>query len=393
MTSKNWSSASGAACATISLLLCGAAAAPAQTPAIALIEPADAPQWQTWAKETGWRVVTGAAAANPDARVLALATAVRAAIGDGVDPARVYLAGRAAAAPGVFYAVSRIPDLWAAAIAIDGSPQPAIDTDRIFAANFTNVPVLWASKGPGDEALTAKLKSDGLNIEWRAAASLSPAGVFEWLGKHKRDSFPAEIDCETTSPQFASCYWIQMTKFDAAERNDVLPSTRLVGAQIASLDLGGFGFKTDDPGPGLLVSFLPEKYQGPLKMNDRIVQLDGRPIETPKRYLELMAQYTEQKPAVVTIQRGKERIRLDTLVVIPKRDITVTARVQGQFLAADREIRIVSRTIKEMKVTIPPQWAQDSHLLWNGLALEKIEAPGCWMLTVDKELLHAARCQ
>ena len=61
---------------------------------------------------------------------------------------------------------------------------------------------------------------------------------------------------------------------------------------------------------------------------------------------------------------------------MPKRDTTVTARVQGQFLAAEREIQIVSRTIKEMKVTIPPQWAQDSRLSWNGLALEKIEAPG-----------------
>jgi hypothetical protein len=73
--------------------------------------------------------------------------------------------------------------------------------------------------------------------------------------------------------------------------------------------------------------------------------------------------------------------------------VTVTARVQGKFDATDRDIQIVSRTIKEMKVTIPPEWAQDSHLLWNGLALEKIEAPGCWLLTVDKELLHAARCQ
>ena len=69
------------------------------------------------------------------------------------------------------------------------------------------------------------------------------------------------------------------------------------------------------------------------------------------------------------------------------------ARAGRSILAADREIQIVSRTIKEMKVTIPPQWAQDSHLLWNGLALEKIEAPGCFMLTVEKELLHAARCQ
>ena len=60
---------------------------------------------------------------------------------------------------------------------------------------------------------------------------------------HKQEPFPAEIDCETNSPVFAHCYWIQMMKFDPRERNDVLPSTKLAGANGASLDLGGFGYK------------------------------------------------------------------------------------------------------------------------------------------------------
>ena len=148
----------------------------------------------------------------------------------------------------VFYTISRTPDLYAAGLAIEGLPQPAIDTERVFAANFKNAPVLWASKGEGDEALAAKLKSAGLNLEWRASGGLSPADVLEWLGQHKREPFPSEIDCETNSPQFASCYWIRMTQFDAAERNDMLPSTRLQGAQLPSLDLGGFGYKSTTRG-------------------------------------------------------------------------------------------------------------------------------------------------
>ncbi len=51
-----------------------------------------------------------------------------------------------------------MPDLWAAAIAIDGSPEPAVETGRIFTANFTTVPLLWASQGAGDQALAANLK-------------------------------------------------------------------------------------------------------------------------------------------------------------------------------------------------------------------------------------------
>ena len=395
MTLKNSLRRSVLACATTSLLACGysAAQSPGTAPAIALIDSADAPQWQTWTKDLGWKILTAPAAPTPDGRVQALDAAAEAAIRQGgVDPARVYLAGRGAAAAAIFYTISRVPDRWAAAIAIDGSPQPAIDTDRIFAANFTNVPVLWISPTAADQDFAAKLKGAGLNIEWRSANGLSNTAAFEWLATHRREEFPQEIDCETNSPVYARCYWIHITKFDAAERNDVLPSTRLAPTVAPSLDLGGFGYRPAEPGPGLLVSFLPEKYSGPLKMGDRIVALDGRPIADAKAYMQMMAKYTEEKPAVVTVQRGKDRHRIETRAVLPRRDASVTARVQAQYLPADKEIQIVSRTIQEMRVTIPPQWSDGAKLFWNGLVLEKIDGPGCFVLTVEKELLHAARC-
>src|SRR5689334_12369433 len=207
MTSKNWSRRSVLACVVISL---AASSLWAQTPAIALIDGSDAAQWEAWAKDTGWRVITAPPANNPDARIQALAAVVRDAIRtNGVDSARVYLAGRGAASAALFYAIARVPDLWAAAIAIEGSLQPAIDTNRIFTANFTLVPVLWTSSVDSDEALAAKLKEAGLNLEWRPAKNTSPAAILEWLKPHRRDPFPAEIDCETNSPTFASCYWIQ----------------------------------------------------------------------------------------------------------------------------------------------------------------------------------------
>jgi hypothetical protein len=359
-----------------------------------LIDSADAAQWQTWAQGVGWRVITpSGSAAAIDQRVQALAAAVQAAIQNGgVDPAHIYLAGRGEAAAAVFYTISRVPDLWAAAIALGGSPQPAIDSDRIFTANFSNVPVLWVSAGENDEALARKLKEAELNLEWRSAAGMTNATIFEWLLKHRRDEFPAQIDCETNSPAFARCYWIQMTKFDVNERNDVLASTRLKAGSGAALDLGGFGWKADDAGPGLLVSFLPEKYSGPLKMGDRIVALDGKPILNARQYFETMSKIVEEKPVVAMVERGKDRFRVDTRIVLPRRDSAVTARIQAQYLPEDKEIQIISRTIKEMRVTIPPHWALDSRLSWNGLPLEKIESPGCLVLTVDNELLHAAKC-
>ena len=386
---------------TISLLLCWPLAAQSQPPAatakpaVALVDSADAVQWQNWTRELGWQVIAPAAApgADIDTRVRALAAAVEAAIQNGsVDPARVYIAGRGDAAAAVFYAVSRVPDLWAAAAVLGGSPKPALDTNRIFTANFTLVPVLWIA---GDDAkpMVEKLTAAKLNLEWQPASNgANAAGIFTWLAQHKREAFPLSIDCETNSPTFARCYWIQPVKFDANERNDVLPATRIPGGTGAALDLGGFAFKPDDPGPGVLVTSLAEKYSGPLKAGDRLIALDGKPLAGGRQYLELMEKVTDEKPAVVTVQRGKDRIRVETRIVLPRRDTGVTSRVEAQYLPAEKEIQIVSRTITEMRVTVPPEWLP-ATLLWNGLTLENLKDAGCWALSVEKELLRAEKCK
>ena len=57
MTSKNWSKRSVLACGISLLFRVGIAAeaAPAKTPAIALLDGADAAQWQAWSKPLGWQ--------------------------------------------------------------------------------------------------------------------------------------------------------------------------------------------------------------------------------------------------------------------------------------------------------------------------------------------------
>lgn len=359
-----------------------------------MLDSSDAAEWESWVKEVGWHVIALApdTHANIDTRVQAVERAAFDAIQNGsADPSQIYLAGRGESSAAVFYAISRVPDLWAAAVASGGSPQPAIDSGRLYAANFTNVPMLWIGAGPNDLTVAEKLRSMGVPLESRSAERAQISSILEWLGRHTRPEYPAAIDCETNSPTFARCYWIRMTKFDPGERNDVLDSTRVEPNKSASLDLGGFGFQTDAPGPGVLVSFLPEKYSGPLKMGDRIVALDGREITDGRRYVELMSQIIEERPAAVTVQRGKERMRVETRVVLPQRPASVTARVQAQYLPAEKEVQIVSRTVTEMRVTIPPQWVP-SVLNWNGVALEKIETPGCRLLTIEKALQKVGSC-
>src|SRR5258708_20644600 len=119
MISKNSSSAFAPACATtnfitllmleVTLALCAPLAAQPK-PAIALIDAADAAQWQTWARDTTWQILTAPApasgSANPsiDARVQALAAPVEAAIRSGaIDPAHVYIAVPADTTAAVFY--------------------------------------------------------------------------------------------------------------------------------------------------------------------------------------------------------------------------------------------------------------------------------------------------
>src|ERR1019366_1610837 len=164
------------------------------------------------------------------------------------------------------------------------------------------------------------------------------------------------------------------------------------GGSGASLDLGAFGYSATDPGPGVLVSYLPPKYSGPLKMGDRIVALDGKPIRDAHQYAETMEASVEEKPAVALVERGKERIRVETRMILPQRDSAVTARVQAQYSPADKEIQIISRTVTEMRVTVPPAWTP-ARLYWNGLSLEELKTRGCYALTVAKELLHASPCE
>ena len=362
-----------------------------------MLDASDQQQWQTWAAPLGWRVLvptlpeSAGAKPNIDVRVQAVAAAVVSAVQNGaVDASRVYLAGRGDQAAWVFYTISRIPDLWAAGLALGGSPKPAIDSGRIFAINFTNTPVLWVGN-PETRTLAEQLKSEGLNVEWQSSEGLANDAIFGWLAKHQRAPFPSEIDCETNSPTFAHCYWITMDKFDVGERNDVLPATFLRPSNPGTLELGVFSYDPEDAGPGIALT-LPEKYSGPLKRGDRLVAIDGKPVANGHEYASLMARATTDKPVAVLVQRGKDRVRIESRLIVPHIEQPVTARVQARFEAADNDIQIVSRTVKELRVTIPPQWAQGSRLYWNGLAIENIATPGCLKLVVEKELLHAEKC-
>jgi hypothetical protein len=342
--------------------------------------------WRTAAGSRGWQVVApyGQSAAFGDGAVAMLEAVEKDVRGRfEVDPARVYLAAGEAASPLVFYIASRAPHLVAAAVAIGGSPRDAIETNRLFGGNTALDPLLWvvdpagqASAEPSRRALT----DAGYNVVVRSSQGFTEDAALEWLGNVRLQQYPSRADCETGNLAFGRCYWVRIARFDAGQRNDVLLSTRVRPGSGASLTLGGFGYQASAPGPGVLVEWLPEGYKGPLKLQDRIVSLAGRTVEDAAAYLSLLEGMTEERGVAVIVQRGKERLRLETKVVLPKREEALTARVQAEYFPDDNEVLVITRQIGELRLDLPEYWLP-AHLNWNGNDMGMADKPGCWVLS------------
>jgi hypothetical protein len=158
------------------------------------------------------------------------------------------------------------------------------------------------------------------------------------------------------------------------------------------LAVGPFGFNPGEPGPGVLVASLPEKYGGPLKLNDRILELGGKELKNGAEFAQILYQTLEEKPVVVMVQRGKEKIRLETKIEMAPRAEPLTARVRAQYLPDLQEVEVVSRAVAQMKVTLPESWLP-ARINWNGTEVANATAAGCWLLDEQKELLTAKRCR
>lgn len=349
-------------------------------------------EWKSWseiAATRGWHIVMPVSAASGDngAKMLdAIVSDVRAK--NKLTGAPFYLVGAGPLSPMVMYVICRAPHIFSAGLAIGGSAKPAVDTDRLFAANTSLTPIAWALT-PEERAEQApiyqKMVTRGFRLEILESPTILTA--MNWLAKHTYTEYPLKIDCETGNPSLARCYWIQPTDFDPTLRNDALPSTRIAPEVTASLDFGGFGYSANKPGPGVVVEFLPENYKGPLKLGDRLVALSGKTIQDPKHYIEMMSEVREEKPVAVTIERmeGKEkdRIRLVTRYVLRKREEVITTRIQAEYLADAKEIVIVTRTVAALRVTVPEAWAP-ATINWNGQQVATPHNAGCYQLSLKE---------
>ena len=341
--------------------------------------------WRTAAGSRGWQVIApyGQSATFGDGAAAMLEAVIKEVRSRfAVDPSRIYLTAGEAASPLAFYIASRAPHLMGATMAIGGSPRDAIETNGLFGANTALDPVLWVVDPAGQasaEPLRRALTDAGYNVVMRSSQGFTEDAALEWLGKSRLPAYPPKADCETGNLAFGRCYWVRITRFDASQRNDVLPSTRVRPGSGASLALGGFGYRLSAAGPGVLVEWLPEGYKGPLKLQDRIVSLAGRTLEDAASYMSLMDGMTEEKGVAVLVQRGKERVRLETRIVLPKREEVLTARVQAEYLADEKDLLVITRGVGELRLDLPEDWLP-THVNWNGIDMGSADKPGCWLL-------------
>jgi hypothetical protein len=128
-----------------------------------------------------------------------------------------------------------------------------------------------------------------------------------------------------------------------------------------------------------LVEWLPESYKGPLKLQDRIVSLAGRTVADAASYVSLLEGMTEEKGVAVLVQRSKERLRLETRIVLPKREEALTARVQAEYFLDDKEVLVITRQIGELRLDLPEYWIP-AHINWNGNDMGTADKPGCWAI-------------
>lgn len=309
-----------------------------------------------------------------------------------VDARRVYLVGHGDGAPAVFAAISRMPDRWTAALAIGGDATHAIETNRLFAGNAAEIPLLWLyeeNRAPVLRSAIRRLEVAGLKGRFEAASEFRVQQAVEWLREHQSPALPTTIDYETGSQEFRQSYWAEIHRFDFTQRNDVLASTRVNPGTGAFLRLGGFGYDPEGVGPGVPVKWLPPNYKGPLQLEDCIVSIGGKMLQDAAHYAEIMEGQRESRDVGIILLRKGKNLRIETRIVIPQREETETARIVAEYLPEGKEILVVTRGVGSALLNVPAAWAP-VRLNWNGMDVVPGASAGCWLLEAEPDQ-HSVR--
>ncbi|MCX6625582.1 MAG: hypothetical protein NTY38_31875, partial [Acidobacteria bacterium] len=244
------------------------------------------------------------------------------------------------------------------------------------------VPLLWLVS-PEVEKMSAwslaRMKDAGYRVEVKTAAKLTLKEPLDWFMDKRREPAPKSVEYETGTLPFTRGYWLEIAKVDSAQRNDVLQTTRVKPGSGASLAAGSFGYNPGAPGPGLVVGWLPPDSPGPLKVEDRILSIGGKNIADAQEYEKLMESMSDEKAVALAVERGTERLRIETRIVIQKRDEHWTAHIRGEFNPESRDLFVITRGVGEVRLDLPAAFVP-AKVNWNGNPMGELEIAGCYLL-------------
>jgi hypothetical protein len=134
--------------------------------------------------------------------------------------------------------------------------------------------------------------------------------------------------------------------------------------------------------PGSGASLAPDA----LKPGDKLLTINGR---DPAEFLE---ETRQEKNVAAMVQRGKDRVRVETRVVMPTREEAVTVRFQAEVQPATNEILLITRGIAGLRLNLPERWTP-ATVNWNGPSAVKLAIPGCYLLIESGGDVNASPCQ
>lgn len=142
-----------------------------------------------------------------------------------IDEDRTYLTGLSMGGGGTVWLGLTRPDLWAALVPV--CPAPPRGTDE-YLPNSLNIP-MYFHHGDADQAVPVsvsrdwvkRLKENGTHVEYTEYPGVqhnswenayADAAVFEWVGKHTRNRFPARVKFNTQWYEYDKAYWVRIDK-------------------------------------------------------------------------------------------------------------------------------------------------------------------------------------
>jgi hypothetical protein len=339
-----------------------------------------------------------------------------------VDDDRVWMAGFSDGASGGFAWAMVEPNDLAAVVTLNGHiGVGSLDGDLpLYAVNLANTPV-YAVTTAEDELYPSDVMRPTIEMALDAGADLiyrELAGrheftyaeeelprIAEFLLRHPRDPFPAEIVWEAGVPDYGGCRWLTLDRITTADPepwhsdfNCALVNDRITIGFISDDKFEGEGVKV-----GRVLEDTAAEDMG-LSGGDVIIRGNGMAIADMDDLVEFKADLERGDPFQLTVERGPGTMVLDGRIHPPenyyvfKREMP-SGLVNARYLA--NRVDLLSSRVGAVSILVHPDMVnleEPLRITWNGQVVyeKKVKPDLAYLIRNfleerDRNLLYVAR--